>query len=103
MASGNEGGSDSRSPPTLESVVSAATVHSYRSSSPSGSAASIRAVASSCTHCWLSFAVPCHRVLHKSGVRQAQRDPQARRRLKWLDYEAALLAEPGKEIGRAHV
>ena len=52
----------------------------------------IRAVASSCTHCWLSFAVPCHRVLHKSGAQQARRDPRASRRLRWVDYEAKLPA-----------
>ena len=57
-----------------------------------GAPKAIRAVASSCTHCWLSFAVPCHRVLHKSGAQQAGRDPQASRRLRWVDYEAKLPA-----------
>lgn len=56
-----------------------------------GAPNAIRAVASSCTRCWLSFAVPCHRVLHKSGALQARRDPQAIRRLRWMDYEAKLL------------
>ena len=52
----------------------------------------IRAVASSCTHCWLSFAVPCHRVLHKSGAKSAPRDQQASRRYRWVAYEEKLLA-----------
>ncbi len=56
-----------------------------------GAPKAIRAVASSCTHCWLSFAVPCHRVLHKAGALRSQRDPQAVRRMRWVDYEARLL------------
>jgi AraC family transcriptional regulator of adaptative response/methylated-DNA-[protein]-cysteine methyltransferase len=55
-----------------------------------GSPKAVRAVAQSCSRCWHSFAVPCHRVLH-SG---ADRDPRKRRKegvqYRWADYEARL-------------
>ena len=34
----------------------------------------IRAVAQSCSRCWLAFAVPCHRVLHKGATSQTRRE-----------------------------
>ncbi len=52
-----------------------------------GAPKAIRAVASSCTRCWWSFAVPCHRVLHSAGAKPA-RDG---RRYRWVAYEAKLL------------
>lgn len=52
-----------------------------------GAPRAIRAVASACARCWWSFAVPCHRVLHKGGD---ARDPNGRRRLRWLAYEAGV-------------
>jgi len=58
-----------------------------------GAPKAIRAVASSCTRCWWSFAVPCHRVLHKGGAESAKADPQGRRRYRWLAHEADLLAK----------
>lgn len=54
-----------------------------------GAPKAIRAVASSCSRCLHSFAVPCHRVLHKGGD---ARDPNGRRRLRWVAYESRLLA-----------
>ena len=58
-----------------------------------GAPKAIRAVASSCTRCWWSFAVPCHRVLHKGGAEAAMADPQGRRRYRWLAYESGLMAK----------
>jgi AraC family transcriptional regulator of adaptative response/methylated-DNA-[protein]-cysteine methyltransferase len=52
-----------------------------------GAPKAIRAVASSCTRCWWSFAVPCHRVVHKGGDAQ---DANGRRRLRWVEYESRL-------------
>ena len=49
-----------------------------------GAPKAIRAVASSCSRCLHSFAVPCHRVLHKGGD---ARDPNGKRRLRWVEYE----------------
>jgi AraC family transcriptional regulator of adaptative response/methylated-DNA-[protein]-cysteine methyltransferase len=49
-----------------------------------GAPKAIRAVASSCARCMHSFAVPCHRVLHKGGD---ARDPNGKRRLRWVEYE----------------
>ena len=46
----------------------------------------VRAVASSCTRCWLAFAIPCHRVLHAAGAKE-KRDG---RRYRWVSYEATL-------------
>ena len=54
-----------------------------------GAPKAIRAVASSCSRCMFAFAVPCHRVLHKGGD---ARDANGRRRLRWVEYEARLLA-----------
>lgn len=58
-----------------------------------GAPKAIRAVASSCARCWWSFAVPCHRVLHKGGVTAATADPEGRRRVRWVAYEAGLMAK----------
>jgi AraC family transcriptional regulator of adaptative response/methylated-DNA-[protein]-cysteine methyltransferase len=52
-----------------------------------GAPKAIRAVAGACSRCWWSFAVPCHRVLHKGGD---ARDANGRRRLRWIEYEASL-------------
>ena len=54
-----------------------------------GAPKAIRAVASSCSRCMFAFAVPCRRVLHKGGD---ARDANGRRRLRWVEYEARLLA-----------
>ena len=51
-----------------------------------GAPKAIRAVASSCTRCWLAFAVPCHRVQHSAGA-NAARDG---RRYRWVAYEMRL-------------
>ena len=57
-----------------------------------GAPKAVRAVGSSCTHNWLAFAVPCHRVLHKHGAEPtAQRRPDSIQ-YRWVDYEAGLLA-----------
>ena len=57
-----------------------------------GAPKAIRAVAQSCSRCWFSFAVPCHRVLHTG----ADRDPRRRRKegvqYRWAAYEARLAA-----------
>lgn len=55
-----------------------------------GAPKAIRAVASSCSRCMHSFAVPCHRVLHKGGD---ARDPNGKRRLRWVEHESRLLAK----------
>lgn len=52
-----------------------------------GAPGAVRAVAGACARSWWSFAVPCHRVLHKGGE---ARDPNGRRRLRWLAYEAGV-------------
>lgn len=57
-----------------------------------GAPRAIRAVAQSCSRSWFSFAVPCHRVLHKGAgdvVRRRRRDGVQYR---WADYEAKLAA-----------
>ena len=56
-----------------------------------GAPKAVRAVGSSCTHCWFSFAVPCHRVLRKGDADRAQHNRQDSRRYRWVDYEAKLL------------
>ena len=58
-----------------------------------GSPRAVRAVGSSCTHCWFAFAVPCHRVLRKGDAGRARHDRQDIRRYRWLDYEAKLLVK----------
>lgn len=56
-----------------------------------GAPKAIRGVASACSRCWWSFAVPCHRVLHKGGSSgPTPRDANGRRRLRWVEYEAGL-------------
>jgi AraC family transcriptional regulator of adaptative response/methylated-DNA-[protein]-cysteine methyltransferase len=52
-----------------------------------GAPKAIRAVAQSCSRCWLAFAIPCHRVLH-SGAKpgSGRRGPQYDR----VEYEAKL-------------
>ena len=50
----------------------------------------IRAVAQSCSRCWLGFAIPCHRVLHTGATAASGRKgPQYER----VEYEARLLAK----------
>ena len=51
-----------------------------------GAPKAIRAVANSCSRSWFAFAVPCHRVLHKSSSRKEGRQ------YRWVAYEAKLLA-----------
>jgi len=50
----------------------------------------IRAVAQSCSRCWLAFAIPCHRVLH-TGAKpgRGRRGPQYDR----VSYEIELAAK----------
>jgi AraC family transcriptional regulator of adaptative response/methylated-DNA-[protein]-cysteine methyltransferase len=55
-----------------------------------GAPKAVRAVASSCTSCRFAFAVPCHRVVSKVDAKPG--DAGARRRRKWLAYEARLLS-----------
>ena len=59
-----------------------------------GAPKAIRAVAGSCSRCMHSFAVPCHRVLHKDGE---ARDANGKRRLAWVAYEAKLLAKTRRQ------
>jgi AraC family transcriptional regulator of adaptative response/methylated-DNA-[protein]-cysteine methyltransferase len=50
----------------------------------------IRAVANACSRSWFAFAVPCHRVLHKSaGTARNRRDG---RQYRWVDYERRLVS-----------
>ncbi|MEQ1854149.1 MAG: methylated-DNA--[protein]-cysteine S-methyltransferase [Chthoniobacteraceae bacterium] len=49
-----------------------------------GAPKAIRAVAGSCSRSWFAFAIPCHRVLHKSGNRRDGRQYE------WVDYEDTL-------------
>ena len=49
-----------------------------------GAPRAIRAVAQACSRSWFAFAVPCHRVLHKSSNRRDGRQ------YRWVDYEAKL-------------
>lgn len=54
-----------------------------------GNPKAIRAVAGSCSRCWLAFAIPCHRVLHTGATPGHGRDgPQYER----VEYEAKLAA-----------
>ena len=55
-----------------------------------GAPKAVRAVGSSCTRCWLAFAVPCHRVLSAGGAGEAARGG---RRYRWVAYEARVLAK----------
>ena len=52
----------------------------------------IRAVASSCSRCWLGFAIPCHRVLHSGASPGSRKGPQYDR----VNYEAKLAARRRK-------
>lgn len=52
----------------------------------------IRAVASSCSRCWLGFAIPCHRVLHRGASPGSRKGPQYDR----VNYEAKLAARRRK-------
>ena len=49
-----------------------------------GAPKAIRAVAQACSRSGFAFAVPCHRVLHKSSNRRDGRQ------YRWVDYEAKL-------------
>jgi AraC family transcriptional regulator of adaptative response/methylated-DNA-[protein]-cysteine methyltransferase len=51
-----------------------------------GAPKAIRAVAQACSRSGFAFAVPCHRVLHKSSNRRDGRQ------YRWVDYEAKLAA-----------
>ena len=54
-----------------------------------GQPKAIRAVAQSCSRCWLGFAIPCHRVLHTGAQPGCRRQgPQYDR----VNYEARLAA-----------
>lgn len=57
-----------------------------------GAPKAVRAVGSSCTHNWLAFAVPCHRVLHKHGANPAAERRPDSIQYRWVDYEAGLIA-----------
>ena len=57
-----------------------------------GAPKAIRAVAQSCSRCWLSFAVPCHRVLHTGANEAIRRRREAGVQYRWADYEARLAA-----------
>jgi AraC family transcriptional regulator of adaptative response/methylated-DNA-[protein]-cysteine methyltransferase len=55
-----------------------------------GAPKAIRAVAGSCSRCWLAFAIPCHRVLHSGATPGSRREgPQYER----VNYEANLAAK----------
>ena len=55
-----------------------------------GAPKAIRAVAQSCSRCWLAFAIPCHRVLHTGATAgRARKGPQYAR----VEYERKLLAK----------
>lgn len=49
-----------------------------------GAPRAIRAVAQACSRSWFAFAIPCHRVLHKSANRRDGRQ------YRWVDYESKL-------------
>ena len=52
----------------------------------------VRAVAQSCSRCWLGFAIPCHRVLHSGARPGSRKGPQYAR----VDYEANLAGKRRK-------
>ena len=53
----------------------------------------IRAVAQSCSRCWLAFAIPCHRVLHTGAAAgRGRKGPQYER----VEYEANLASKRRK-------
>jgi len=55
-----------------------------------GAPKAIRAVAQSCSRCWLGFAIPCHRVLHSGATPgRGRKGPQYER----VEYEARLAAK----------
>jgi len=55
-----------------------------------GAPKAIRAVAGSCSRCWLAFVIPCHRVLHSGATQGSRREgPQYER----VNYEAKLAAK----------
>ncbi len=55
-----------------------------------GAPKAIRAVAASCSRSWFSFAVPCHRVLHKGADDAIRRRRKDGVQYRWADYEARL-------------
>jgi len=55
-----------------------------------GAPKAIRAVAQSCSRSWFSFAVPCHRVLHKGADDSVRRRRKDGVQYRWADYEARL-------------
>jgi AraC family transcriptional regulator of adaptative response/methylated-DNA-[protein]-cysteine methyltransferase len=57
-----------------------------------GAPKAIRAVAQSCSRCWHSFAVPCHRVLHTGANDAIRRRRKDGVQYRWADYEARLAA-----------
>ena len=60
-----------------------------------GAPKAIRAVAQACSRSWFAFAVPCHRVLHKSSNRRDGRQ------YRWAAYEAKLAqSQERAPIGR---
>jgi AraC family transcriptional regulator of adaptative response/methylated-DNA-[protein]-cysteine methyltransferase len=58
-----------------------------------GAPKAVRAVGSTCTHNWWAFAVPCHRVLHKSAASPERRNQPGTIQYRWVDYEAGLAAK----------
>jgi len=62
-----------------------------------GAPKAIRAVAGACSRSLFSFAVPCHRVLHKGGASAAGR--RDGRQYRWVAYEAKLKAKRLKRSG----
>ncbi len=58
-----------------------------------GAPKAVRAVGSSCTHCWFAWAVPCHRVLSRGEAAAKKKEG---RRYRWVAYEADLVAKRGK-------
>ena len=62
-----------------------------------GAPKAVRALGSSCTHCWFAFAVPCHRVVSKGGVGSGE---GGGRRYRWLEYEGKLFAKLGPKESR---
>ena len=55
-----------------------------------GAPKAIRAVAQSCSRSWFSFAVPCHRVLHKGADEAVRRRREDGVQYRWANYEARL-------------
>jgi O-6-methylguanine DNA methyltransferase len=66
-----------------------------------GAPRAIRAVGSSCSNNGFAFAIPCHRVLHKSSAGSPAPARRGGRQYTWVDYEAKVIARRRKSLAHS--